>query len=213
MQTVTISCHDLRMRRLALPLSLGLLCACPGSDDDVGGSATTGVATTTTGVVPDSSDSGGSSTGLIGGDETTGEAIQWPPDDGLDLCMRECEGPWDCCPAGSTGQCPGTYPYNFECLGGYCVPAACESSAECTDGGSCEIVDGIAQCVHVCTGDGDCAATPDTPTCGAMTEAGMGYCIEHCEVAGTFCGNTTCDPASGRCVCEQGQCIAGWSCV
>lgn len=198
------------MRRLAFALG-ALLCGCPGSDDDVGGGTTTS-STTTTGVTPDEGSSSGS-TGLGGGEESTGEAIEWPPPDGLNLCMRECEGPWDCCPAGSTGQCPGGYPYNFECFGGYCVPASCESSDECADGASCEIVDGIAQCVNVCQGDEDCAGTPATPTCAGTSDAGMGYCIEHCEVSGVFCGNTSCDPDSGRCVCEPGQCLAGWSCV
>jgi hypothetical protein len=187
-------------------------CVVLDSDAGEGGSSSsTATAESTVTTAAADSSSGGPPVG--DGSSSGGEGLVWPPDDGINTCTQECEGPWDCCPASAMDQCPGAYPFNFACLYGFCVPASCESSAECAEGESCELVDSVPRCVTVCADDDGCAATAGTLTCGAMTDEGASYCIDHCAVSGTFCGNATCDPDSGRCVCEAGQCLAGWSCV
>ena len=136
---------------------------------------------------------------------STGPSWPLPTDDDLLTCVRNCELPADCCPAGSAGQCPsGTYPYNYSCIDGLCVFPPCLADTDCLGAG-----------VLLCDGDdAPCMAVESHLTCSGTTDDGLGYCFEHCATPGVFCGNQTCDQQTGECVCtDVGQCQADWQCV
>jgi hypothetical protein len=175
---------------------------------------TTTTSTSSTGEV----DATSSSSGAVptGTDEST--SIVWPPDDGITECIRTCDGPFDCCPAGSAGSCPGAYPWNIDCVDGLCVPGQCESDADCPAAEppqACRPVDGLRTCVTLCDADPDVCLQPDTGlACSAATDEGESHCFESCDSPNVFCGNQSCDAQSGRCVCrDSGQCLAGWVCT
>ena len=168
-----------------------------------------------------SSSEGSSSSSAAAGDSTTAAGsttLVWPPDDGLTQCIRTCDGPFDCCPAGSEGSCPGPYPWNVDCIDGLCVPGQCASDSDCPTSGplrACRAVDGLRMCVTLCDDDPEVCAQPDTGlACSGVTDEGASYCAEHCDGPNVFCGNQSCDLESGQCVCtDSGQCIAGWVCL
>ena len=149
-------------------------------------------------------------------DEST--SIAWPEGDGITECIRTCDGPFDCCPAGSEGSCPGAYPWNLDCIAGLCVPGQCESDADCPAGDppqACRAVNGLRICVTLCDADPEVCTQPNTGlACSATTDEGEGYCFESCDSPNVFCGNQSCDAQSGHCVCrDSGQCLSGWVCL
>lgn len=170
--------------------------------------------TTTTG---DASSSSGSMPDLPAGDESTGPGWPLPTQDDLLTCVRTCELPADCCPANTAGLCPGvTYPYNYACIEGLCVFPPCLADDDCLgDGEVCQLVRGFPTCVLPCEGDdGVCAAIDEDQTCSGVSDDGVSYCFTHCSTPGVFCGNESCDPATGECVCtSSGQCQSSWECV
>jgi hypothetical protein len=132
------------------------------------------------------------------------------------VCQNDCELPSDCCAPDDPG-CPSVvYPGNFGCVDGVCVPPACESDEECENafpGTTCHRAFGNPQCVRLC--DEDPTICDETQTaCSGMTDAGLAYCRETCNEGGTLqCFTTTCDEASGLCLCEPGQCPTGAICA
>lgn len=178
----------------------------PPQDDDATGSSG-GVGSSSGAPMPD----------LPAGSESTGPAWPLPTDDDLLQCVRTCEGPWDCCPPGSEGQCPGTeYPYDYMCIDGLCAFPPCVGDDDCPNAGEvCRPIRGAPRCVLPCDGDdAPCAAVEPEQTCSGLTDDGQSYCFAHCSTPGVFCGNQTCDQASGECVCTSaGQCQVDWDCV
>lgn len=152
----------------------------------------------------------------VGGGGTTGPAWPLPTDDDLLTCVRSCEGPWDCCPPGTEGMCPGpNYPYNYMCIQEMCVFPPCTADSDCTgDGEQCLEVDGWPTCVVPCEGDDACAAIDTELSCSRTADDGTSYCVALCTNPGVFCGIASCDEASGACVCSSdGQCQVDWVCV
>ncbi|MEX1364443.1 MAG: hypothetical protein AB1Z98_15060 [Nannocystaceae bacterium] len=196
--------------RLALAtLLLGPACAedrQPQAPADTGSSTGAGGSSSSGAAMPD-----------LGAAESTGPSWPLPSDDDMLTCVRSCEGPWDCCPPGSTGQCPGpAYPYNYMCIEGMCVFPPCTSAADCPgDGEQCVQVRGTPTCVLPCDGDdAPCAAVDTDLSCSATADDGSPYCFAHCTSPSVFCGIATCDEASGVCMCSSsGQCLDQWICV
>lgn len=164
---------------------------------------------------------GGSSTGAPrpdqGAAESTGPGWPLPTDDDLLQCVLTCEVPHDCCPPNSTGSCPsGTFPFNFMCIDGLCVEPPCTADADCVnEGEACVVIRGAPRCVVPCDGDdAPCAAVASDLTCSGTADDASLYCFAHCENPGVFCGNQTCDAATGECLCtSEGQCQVDWVCV
>jgi hypothetical protein len=165
-----------------------------------------------------------STSGRASGDDTTTttSTSEGPADtstgvvgDGILVCVETCEVPSECCLPGT--PCPGPYPYNFDCKGGLCTRAHCEADEDCAAinvGGVCKPVHGTPSCVVPCEDDTPCAALGIHYVCMGTTDEGARVCLEHCDQAGVFCGNQTCDPMSGLCVCtSDGQCQSDWICV
>lgn len=177
------------------------------------GDGSTSLDTTTT--------TGGSSTGMampdLGAAESTGPTYPLPTDDDILQCVRGCEFPANCCPPDTLGECPSTsYPYNFACIDGLCIAPPCLSDDECVnEGEACVLVRGTPRCVVPCDGDdAPCTAVDASLTCSGTADDQSLYCFEHCENPGVFCGNQTCDAATGECVCtSSGMCQVGWECV
>lgn len=197
-----------------LALSIWLVGGCGTSTP----AAPNGGDTSTGGDSSSGAESSSSSGALPAESSSTGPDLAWPPDDGITECMRTCEGPFDCCPAGSEGSCPGAYPYNIDCIEGLCVPGRCESDDECPAADpplSCRPVGGLPTCVTLCDDDPTVCMQPNTGfSCSAQTDEGEGYCFERCDSGFVPCANQTCDPDSGRCVCSSsGQCLNGWQCA
>lgn len=169
----------------------------------------------------DTTTAAGSSTGAampdLGAAESTGPTYPLPTEDDILQCVLGCEFPADCCPPGTLGDCPSTsFPYNFACIEGLCVAPPCLSDDECTgEGEACILVRGTPRCVVPCDGDdAPCTAVDASLSCSGTADDASLYCFEHCENPGVFCGNQTCDPATGECVCESaGMCQVGWECV
>jgi hypothetical protein len=180
----------------------------PPQDDDgtsTGGTSTTG--SSTGAVVPD----------VGAGDSSTGPGWPLPTDDDILQCVLTCELPADCCPPGTAGSCPtGSYPYNFMCIDGLCVSPPCLSDDDCVDEGeACVVIRGAARCVVPCDGDdAPCTAVAMDLSCSGTADDASLYCFAHCENPGVFCGNQSCDAATGECVCTSvGQCQVDWDCV
>ncbi|MEM7160560.1 MAG: hypothetical protein AAF799_47425 [Myxococcota bacterium] len=154
-----------------------------------------------------------------GAADSTGPGWPLPTDDELLTCVRTCEGPWDCCPPNTQGLCPGpAYPYNYMCIDGLCVTPPCVADSDCLDESEqCVSVRGAPRCVRLCDGPGDddpCPAIESDQTCSGVDDEGQTFCFAHCDNTGVFCGNTTCDSATGECVCSsKGQCQSNWDCV
>jgi hypothetical protein len=169
------------------------------SDDPVATTddATTAPATSST-TAPASTDASTESTGA-------------PVGDGIKWCVETCTVPAECCLPGT--PCPGPYPNNVACVDGLCTPAACADDSECAavDPASvCRDVRGTPTCIVPCRGPDDCT----TGTCDGVDDAGTGFCFVRCDAPGQFCGNQTCDAATGLCVCaSDGQCLSDWVCV
>ena len=172
---------------------------------------------TTTTAAATGSSSGEPMPDLPASDESTGPGWPLPTEDELLQCVRTCEGPWDCCPPGTEGQCPGTtYPNNYTCVEGVCVFPPCLEDDDCLgEGEACVLVRGYPRCVLPCDGDdAPCAAVQAEQTCAGTSDDGQAYCMAHCSTAGVFCGNQSCDQESGECVCTSaGQCQVDWDCV
>lgn len=173
-----------------------------------------GSSDTTSASSPSTGDSG-ASTGV--GDGSTGPAWPLPTEDDLLTCVRTCELPSDCCPPGTEGVCPGaSYPYNYACYEGLCVFPPCMADSDCLgEGEVCREVRGLPSCVLPCDGDdAPCTAVDEDQTCSGVADDGSSYCFTHCTTPGVFCGISTCDEASGVCVCSSvGQCQSNWDCV
>ncbi len=190
----------------ALAMAVTLGCQATESDDDgddstttTGGSSTTTLTATNPTTLADES----SSTGP-------------PPGDGILQCTEVCTVPLDCCLPGTPG-CPGAYPFNVDCVDGVCTRPHCEGDEDCTgDVERCLPVRNVATCVTPCAGDGDPACLPlgTSWTCEGTTDEGETYCVERCDAPGVFCGNETCDAATGLCVCtESGDCPSNEECL
>ena len=157
-----------------------------------------------------SSSSGGGS--VSGSSSSTGE----PAPEGPPVCTRECELPSDCCGFNEPGCPSAIYPGNYGCVDGACVPPACRDDAECEavfPGTTCHRVFGHPQCVQLCEGEASDCGSEDT-ACLGQTDDALSFCRESCVDAGTFaCPTTTCDEATGLCLCEPGDCPTGETCA
>lgn len=157
-----------------------------------------------------SSSSSGAVTSETAADTSTGVV-----GDGILQCVETCEVPSECCLPGTA--CPGPYPYNVDCKDGLCVKPHCEADEDCAainPAGVCRVVRGTPSCVVPCVDDGACAPLGSHYLCVGTTDEGESICFEHCDQEGVFCGNATCDPTSGLCVCtSDGQCQSHWSCI
>jgi hypothetical protein len=187
------------MRRVVIAVASLLACSGPADADE---SATTDMSASST----SGSTTTAGSTGLDGS-SSTGP----PPGDGILECTETCTVPLDCCLPGTVG-CPGAYPYNVDCRDGVCVPAFCVENDECTVAGEeCHVVRGVATCVMPCAADPECTAPS---TCAGSTDDGIAFCFERCDAPGVFCGNETCDPTTGLCLCtSSGQCQFNEDCL
>ncbi|HET6584713.1 MAG TPA: hypothetical protein VFG69_14750, partial [Nannocystaceae bacterium] len=90
-----------------------------------------------------------------------------------------------------------------------CVPAFCMGDDDCTTAGQrCLVVRGVARCVMPCESDPAVCTQPNSAaSCAGTTDDGTAICFERCDAPGVFCGNETCDAATGLCVCSSsGQC-------
>ena len=96
------------------------------------------------------------------------------------------------------------------------MPPACRSDEECEGafpGTTCHRVYGHPQCVQLCDGEPSGCEGPDM-ACLGVTDGGASFCRESCVDAGAFaCPTTTCDEASGLCLCEPGDCPTGETCA
>lgn len=191
------------------PVASLLLClttACPADDDAAGDTGGTTAPASTSGAT---SSGGGDTSTAAEGSSTTG-----PVGDGVLQCVETCTVPLDCCVPGE--PCPGPYPYNVDCIDGLCRQAVCVDDAECEAylaGTLCREVRGLATCVLPCADDASCTAAT-LGTCTGTDDAGATYCLERCDAPGAFCGNQTCDDATGLCTCTgDGQCQSDWRCV
>jgi hypothetical protein len=205
------------MARSTLVLVLLSASACAGDrqsppqgDSGTSTSETTGpVVGTTTG------DAGSSSS--TGAAESTGPDYPLPTEDEILQCLRTCELPFDCCPPDTMGMCPSSeFPYNYACIDGLCIAPPCTSDDECVnEGEACVVIRGYPRCVVPCDGDdAPCTAVDQSLTCSGTADDMSLYCFAHCENPGVFCGNQSCDAATGECVCtSSGMCQVDWECV
>jgi hypothetical protein len=75
-------------------------------------------------------------------------------------------------------------------------------------------VRGVAKCVMPCDDDDACTRPNSAAACVGTTDDGIAICFERCDAPGVFCGNETCDPATGSCVCtSSSQCQFNEECV
>jgi len=171
----------------------------------------------TTAPAGESSSSTGAAMPDMGAAESTGPHYPLPTEDEILQCVRTCELPFDCCPPNTTGLCPSpVFPYNYACIEGLCIATPCASDDEClNEGEACILVRGTPKCVVPCDGDdAPCTAVDASLTCSGTADDASLYCFEHCENPGVFCGNQTCDAATGECVCtSSGMCQVDWECV
>ena len=136
------------------------------------------------------------------------------PEDGVDAgprpsrgsCALRCASERDCCADGQP-DCPGRFPRNWHCVGGFCELGGCGSDDDCrsdaTPGLECHPAGGRGICFDPCESDADCAATPGA-SCRGPVDDGARLC-------GAFefgCGDDTecfdwgvCDIPSGLCGC------------
>lgn len=128
--------------------------------------------------------------------------------EGAGTCAPECEIAADCCQPGML-DCPGAYPNDWSCDGGFCAFGGCGGDADCTYGGAladweCHPVLGVRSCVLPCTADPDCAAF-GLSCAEEGTDDGVRFCVSaaaDCDVSG--CGGFgRCDADSGFCVCDS----------
>jgi hypothetical protein len=180
------------------------LLGCAASDDAADEGAATSSSETSTSATTTSPTN---PTTLADESSTTGP----PPGDGVLECVETCTVPLDCCLPGTVG-CPGAYPYNVACVDGFCVPPPCMADDECPQTGDlCRDVGGVATCVTPCADDDAC--TPPS-TCAGTSDDGIAFCFERCDAPGVFCGNETCDVATGLCVCtSSGDCPNNEECI
>jgi hypothetical protein len=206
--------HTMARSTLVLVLLSASACAgdreSPPQDDD--GTSTSG--TTGPGITTTTGDASSSSTGAA---ESTGPVYPLPTEDEILQCLRTCELPFDCCPPGTMGLCPSSeFPYNFACIDGLCIAPPCTSDDECVnEGEACVVIRGYPRCVVPCDGDdAPCTAVDASLTCSGTADDMSLYCFAHCENPGVFCGNQSCDAATGECVCtSSGMCQVDWECV
>jgi hypothetical protein len=189
------------VRALAIAVTLEVGCEAEESGDDGDASTSTSAGSTTT-------------LSTTSADETSSTGP--PPGDGILQCTEVCTVPLDCCLPGTPG-CPGAYPFNVDCVDGVCTPPQCESDDDCAGAAErCRPVRGVATCVTPCNGDGDPACSPlgTTWTCEGTDDDLQTFCVERCEQPGVFCGNQTCDPNTGLCVCtDSGDCPNNQECI
>jgi hypothetical protein len=202
--------------RSTLVLVLLSVFACSGDRQPMahgGSSSTSG----TTDAAGSSSTGDAGSSSSTGAAESTGPDYPLPTEDEILQCIRGCEVPFDCCPPSAMGMCPSpVLPYNFACIEGLCILPPCTSDDECpNDGEACVTIRGYPKCVVPCDGDdAPCTAVDATLTCSGTADDTSLYCFSHCENPGVFCGNQTCDAATGECVCtSSGMCQVDWECV
>jgi hypothetical protein len=194
-------------RALVHSLVIAVMAACAEPSSDETGGSEAG-ASSSAGADTSSASTSDSSSGVTGGSTTSGDG------DGLLQCIETCEVPSECCLPGTA--CPGPYPNNVDCRDGFCVRPHCIDDAECealSAGMLCRPVRGVATCVLPCTDDAGCVGAGAHQLCRGTTDMGEQHCFEHCDQAGVFCGNQSCDPDSGLCLCEtDGECLSGWQC-
>lgn len=183
-----------------------LVLLCVACDPDDSGHASDA---SSTGTVIDPSSSGAASSSSSSSGEP--DSVYAPE---VHTCRKECDFAADCCPA-DLEDCPSPgFPGNFGCVNGLCVPAPCETDAQCeaiTPGSTCNDVDGVPQCVILCDSDAPCAPLGSGFACGGETTDGQGYCRERCDI-GTPCLLEECN-AEGICECaNDDQCVSGFSC-
>lgn len=190
-----------------------ILLACGGSDT-LAGTEPSGTATSSTAPTAEETTSSGDASDEAGANPVPWPDVPHPSEDAWLECTRTCEGPWDCCPFGTQGQCPSPgYPFNFDCIEGICVPNGCRSDDDCLEENErCLYFDGRPDCVVPCEDDEVCQALDTDLTCSRQTDEGERFCFAHCETAG--CGFLACDETTGRCACESsGQCPVDHECV
>ena len=214
--------------RLLPLLSLLALAACPTSDgDDPPAETTSGSATDTDPSTPsgEADTSGDGDSGSEGdtsgddegsedeGDETAGDttAGDGTGGGGGGTCVQSCAEPADCCPDG-VPNCPGKYPFNFECNAGVCEPGGCDSNETCeavVPGWVCVNNGDASACAVPCTDDAECLV--DGFSCTGVDDNDVTYCAPEdsggCTSDDDCTGFGTCD--GGSCVCsDDGDCTA-----
>jgi hypothetical protein len=130
------------------------------------------------------------------------------------LCVDrnvQCESPLSCDPGDGACKCGGRG--GVICSTGFvCDPVAntCQSTrcakVDCSDkfGTSCDVLDGQCKCGG--TGGGVCSASE---TCNPLTKA----CAPSRDCRQAGCNrNTTCDQATGKCLCGTVECATSQSC-
>lgn len=128
--------------------------------------------------------------------------------------MQTCAVADDCCPDG-IDDCPGEYPWNYECTDGLCEFGGCTSDLDCSFivGLTCEELAYTAACVQLCDDDDDCGGFG--ATCTGATEDGESFCLTvfECTTDDDCQGYGVCDLDTGACICESDDvCPDGWTC-
>jgi hypothetical protein len=188
----------------SLPLvSVAAAPSCSSEDDKKAPSSSlTGGFTTATG--------GGGSRATTGATSGSGEASATSttssgPDHSY--CAKGCDADADCCPPGAS-NCPGDFPNNYSCREGICIPAHCESDANCLIG-TCHEVGGIGTCFNPCSTDEDCSAIPEGG-CDGVADDGVKYCTvptAPCVDDGDCFGTGRC--REGVCTCDTDEDCTG----
>jgi hypothetical protein len=123
----------------------------------------------------------------------------------------------DCCPRG-IDECPGEWPWNYECTAGICTNGGCTSDDDCEiiAGTVCAAIDDFSVCVPLCDADDDCYRDFGE-TCSGVADDGQMFCIVEgggCENDEDCGGYGVCDLDTGSCVCDDASvCPEGFACA
>lgn len=139
----------------------------------------------------------------------------WPDDAGDDdtsakgrgSCATRCEVPGDCC--GGEPDCPGPFPRNWECTGGFCALGGCAKDDDCHSVMNpeleCHPAGGVGICFDPCENDLDCAPTPGA-TCRGPVDDGARLCGAFefgCADDSECFGWGVCEVETGLCGCHD----------
>jgi hypothetical protein len=166
----------------------------------------------------DSSTDASVSTQPTSASSSTGETDSATETDGDDpqYCLQQCSEAADCCPQG-IDDCPGQWPWNYECVDGICRNGGCSGDDDCAiiQGTSCESLDGFMACVPLCNADSDCLEDVGE-TCSGVTDDGETFCLYPggCRSDDDCQGFGVCDSETGACVCDDATvCPKGYDCA